>query len=567
MNNTYTPAEIKRYLNYTLKENLIKCIKPAYFSGNKDIQTVFAIIKTYYEEYNSIPSNEHLYSELSKNGSDISMKTLALMMTTEENVPEEFIKNSYRKWFGLQRQSEEISRMIDENNEGKVSSSILNEVDAILKGDQDEPDDEDALKNTPTIPVEVYPKLPRLLTEMCGNFKDVRERDLFLLAELVSLSAVFPTVSGTYSKHRLFPNLYGLIAAAAAGGKSTVIFSLKSLNEYAKRMREEYKNEIACYDPTPKKAVPLEKFLQIGGDASAAGFIRELDLNGDLGGLIFETEADALSDNSKQDWGDYTTYLRKCFQHEKISVVRKDLRTIIELPKLSVMITGTLAQMVRLIPNTENGLFSRFLYYTYKKETKWVDPSEGSEVEMNFTKYAHDIDQVISFYEGKPLTFDLTEEQWKKFNAFFPERLNLLKVYNDEDIEATLFRLGTNAFRIMMLLSILRTHENHSIFPQSIKTIECTDNDFDNTLQIINVFLKHAELISSNLSKENNVVIRKNKKEQLVDSMPREFTRGDIISKGKELKISVPTIDRILKDLIGLKKIIKLDRFSYQKTE
>jgi hypothetical protein len=566
MNNTFTPAELKRYLHYTVKENLVKSVKPEYFRDYRDIQTVYTIIKSYYEQYNSIPSNELIFSELTKNSSGISMKTLTLMMATDEVVPEDFIKNSYRKWLGLQRQSEEIMRMIDENHQCKITSAIMNEVDAILKGDKNEPDDEEPLKNTPIIPDEVFQKLPRLLKEMSANFNDVRERDSFLLAELVSLSAVFPTVSGIYFKHKLFPNLYGFVAAAAAGGKSTVIFALKSLNDYTKRMREDYKNEIATYDKKGKDySIPIEKFLQIGGNASSAGFISELENNKDLGGLIFETEADVLSDNSKQDWGDYTTYLRKCFQHEKIIVVRKDFRNIIESPKLSVLITGTLAQLVRLIPNTENGLFSRFLYYTYKKETKWLDPSEGSDVEVNFSKYAYDIDDVISFFEGNPITFNLTKEQWERFNAFFTERLSMLKVYNDSDIEATLFRLGTNAFRIMMVLSILRTHEKQSIFTQTVETIVCDDNDFNSTLQIVDVFLRHAELISNNLSKQNNIVIRKNKREELVDSMPAIFNRGDIIAKGKELKISIPTIDRILKDLIVLKKIVKMDRFSYQK--
>ena len=567
MNGTYTPLELKRYLNYAIKEDLIASLKPEYFDSNRDVMTVFAVIKTYHDKYGCIPSHEYIFDELSKNNAGISGKHLNLMLTSDEDVPEEFIKGSFKKWLGAQLQGADLSRMIDETRGGKISSNYIQQADDLLKKDELEPDDETALKNTPSIPDEVYQKLPWLLKEMTANFKDNRERDSFLLAELVTLSAVFPTISGTYFKHQLFPNLYGFVAAAAAGGKSTVIFALKGLNVYTKKMRDDYKHEMTYYDSKSKDSKPLEKFLQIGGNASAAGFISELDNNGEMGGLIFETEADALSDNSKQDWGDYTTYLRKCFQHEKISVVRKDLRTIIELPKLSVLITGTLAQLVRLIPNTENGLFSRFLYYIYKKETKWLDPSEGSEVEMNFIKYSNEIEQVISFFHDKRLIFNLNTEQWISFNAFFSERLKYLKVYNDSDIEATLFRLGTNAFRIMMVLSILRTNEKKFVFSSELKTIKCDDVDFDSTLQMIDVFIKHAELISNNLNKSDNIIIRKNKREELMDSMPQIFKRADIIAKGKEMEISIPTIDRIIKDLIGLNKISKIDRFQYQKIE
>ena len=186
---------------------------------------------------------------------------------------------------------------------------------------------------------------------------------------------------------------------------------------------------------------------------------------------------------------------------------------------------------------------------------------------MNFIKYSNEIEQVISFFHDKRLIFNLNTEQWISFNAFFSERLKYLKVYNDSDIEATLFRLGTNAFRIMMVLSILRTNEKKFVFSSELKTIKCDDVDFDSTLQMIDVFIKHAELISNNLNKSDNIIIRKNKREELMDSMPQIFKRADIIAKGKEMEISIPTIDRIIKDLIGLNKISKIDRFQYQKIE
>ena len=147
----------------------------------------------------------------------------------------------------------------------------------------------------------------------------------------------------------------------------------------------------------------------------------------------------------------------------------------------------------------------------------------------------------------------------KQFNytLFRSCQYKLALNFSNSDIEATIFRLGTNAFRVMMVLSILRTHEKQFIFSSQLNAINCDNIDFDSTLQMIDVFIKHAELISNNLNKSANIVIRKNKREKLVDSMPTVFNRGDIISKGKELKISIPTIDRILKELIALNKISK----------
>jgi len=565
MKAAYSSLELKRHLNYAIKEDHISSIKPEYFSDYKDIQTVFTIIQAYYELYYSVPPSDYIINELLKIGSSISKETLKLMLTPEENISDEFIKSTFKNWIGDQLQRHDLSERIDKVRGRIVSQDYLIEAESILERDEVQQEDEDILKSTPTIPNEVFLKLPRLLKEMTINFSDVRERDIFLLAELVSLSAVFPTVSGNYDKLLLFPNLYGFVAAAAAGGKSAVIFALKSLNAFKKRMRDDFKHEMSFYNSRTKEPKPIEKFLQIGGNASAAGFISELENNGEMGGLIFETEADALTDNSKQDWGDYTTYLRKCFQHEQISVVRKDIRTNIELPKLSVLITGTPAQLIKLIPNTENGLFSRYLYYIYRKETKWRDPSKGSDVEMNFTKYAQSIDHVIYFYEDKRPVFTLSDKQWERFNEFFKKRLETLNVFNDGDIEGILFRLGTNAFRLMMILSLLRAHENQSIFSKHLNSLTCEDSDFDITLQMIDVFMKHAELIANNLSRSANVVMKKNKYEQLLDSMPTTFTRPELLTKAASMKITKPTVGRLLRRLLSCKKLIKLDRFLYQK--
>jgi hypothetical protein len=94
-------------------------------------------------------------------------------------------------------------------------------------------------------------------------------------------------------------------------------------------------------------------------------------------GIICETEADTMSSTKKQDWGDYSSIMRAAFHHEKISVSRKTNNEFIEVnePRLAITLTGTPAQAPKLIASAEDGLFSRFLFYAYKNEIEWQDPS------------------------------------------------------------------------------------------------------------------------------------------------------------------------------------------------
>jgi len=75
--------------------------------------------------------------------------------------------------------------------------------------------------------------------------------------------------------------------------------------------------------------------------------------------------------------------------------------------------------------------------------------------------------------------------------------------------------------------------------------------------------VKHTEIVFVNLSKQENVVIKENPKELLLNFIlsQNEFKRKKVVDKGKELNISPATVDRLLKDLLANNKIIK-DNFS-----
>ena len=83
--------------------------------------------------------------------------------------------------------------------------------------------------------------------------------------------------------------------------------------------------------------------------------------------LIMESEADTLSNMLNNDWSNYSDVLRKAFHHEPISISRKIEKIFEEInqPKLSMVISGTPNQLQPLIKSKDNGLFSRFIVYSF----------------------------------------------------------------------------------------------------------------------------------------------------------------------------------------------------------
>ena len=83
----------------------------------------------------------------------------------------------------------------------------------------------------------------------------------------------------------------------------------------------------------------------------------------------------------KTDFGNYSDGLRKAFHHEPISYLRrKDNEHVdIKRPRWSVLLSGTYGQISALIPNSENGLFSRFPFYCLLRNNVWIDVFDNTE--------------------------------------------------------------------------------------------------------------------------------------------------------------------------------------------
>ena len=435
--------------------------------------------------------------------------------------------------------------------------------------DNEEPAD-DLIKSTPCIPESVYENLPLTLLECCKVFSDPRERDVFLTGALAIISGCLPNVSGEYSGSLVYPNLFSFILAPAASGKGALKFAKVLANKYhAKTLaksvqdKKDYDVKMAASKKGTRKpnltfigGLPKEpkfKVVYIPANTSNAKVIQHLEHNGGKG-IICETEADTLGQTLKNEWGSYSDMLRKAFHHETISISRKTDSEFVEVnePQLSVALSGTPKQVFGIINSAEDGLFSRFIFYVFKTDSVWLDPSpKGNPINLTtfFDKQSQRILEMVEFFEDEEMTLHLTDDQWEELNVDFKTFLEQVNTFISEDALSVVKRLGLILYRFCMVFSAIRKFESKS----RNKEIECSDVDFKTALALTKVYLEHNIMMFNNLPKQGEQGVFKSSKNKQIffDALPESFQRKEAVEMGEIFGMKARSVDSFLQTCVG----------------
>lgn len=359
----------------------------------------------------------------------------------------------------------------------------------------------------PAFPRAMYNTLPNFLLRACHPCWELgRELDVLLMALLVVLSGVFPNVGGTHGRRRMGLGLFGFIAAPAASGKGLMGWAERLVRvphrqrvEASRRARAQHEAELAEWQrqkrPGEAPAAPADQRLLFPADTSGAA-LTQLLADNDGCGIICESEADALTQANAREWGNFSTTLRKAFHHEPISVARKGPgSTEIPHPALAVLLTGTPQQVQRLMLDVENGLVSRFLFYTYTSEVVWRDMfDDGPSLDAYYDELGQELATMMALV-GEDVEVRLTPGQRQQHFAAFGAWTAATPTDQPER-HSSLHRLGLSAFRLAMLLTVLRCFEHGE---EVAGMLVCTDEDFATAMTLIDVFRQHTDHVLTSL--------------------------------------------------------------------
>lgn len=413
----------------------------------------------------------------------------------------------------------------------------------------------------PEIPAALYSTLPGFLQKAVAIATTPEEKDILLLGSITAISACFPKLFGIYDGKKVFSNLYLFITAQASAGKGRLVHCKQMVlpvhrhyKRQGKLLKQEYELLLKEYyqkkdnDPSAEKpSRPPEKMLFIPANNSTTG-VFQLLFDNEGRGLIFETEGDTLSQAFKSDYGNYSDGFRKAFHHETISYYRRTDREHVEIeqPCLSTILSGTPKQIATLIPDAENGLFSRFMFYFMNVNPTWKDVFSFS-TDNSLEDYYNDLgEKFLHLYQSlqanADIHFCLTADQEHQFNTFFGQVQETYITLKGLDYLATIRRLGLIGFRIAMIMSALRIMETGEI----TTTLVCEQRDFESAMTIVKVLVKHAAKVFSELPEAVQVPTRKNQKEKFLEALPKEFSRQDYFKVAERMNIPQKTAERYI---------------------
>jgi hypothetical protein len=439
------------------------------------------------------------------------------------------------------------------------------------------------LLSMPYLPDEIFDNLPEILKKGCAVFPDQRKKDVFLTGALSILSGCMHNVISLYNGEEIHANLYSFIVAPAATGKGALASAKALGNKYHRRLvqeseerKKQYNLELQAYKKSlasgkssseivemPEE--PPYKVLFIPANNSSARVIQHLK-EGEERGIFCETEADSMGNVLKQDWGGYSDLLRKAFHHEPISYSRKTNKEFVEInkPCLSVALAGTPGQVINLIKSSEDGLFSRFLFYTFRSENIWIRASETSNG-VNLTSYfdslSEDVQNFVDFINYKNSIYvRLTDSQWDRLNEFGENSLITLTCFFNEDLASTSKRLGLILLRLCMILTALRHFDTGEISSD----FHCLDQDFGTALTLIKIYEQHAVFMFNELPKSSTGTDKALKK--FFDLLPDKFQRKEAIELAlNKLQIKERTADGYLSKLLASKLLDNPRSGQYEK--
>lgn len=397
-------------------------------------------------------------------------------------------------------------------------------------------------------PDDVFECLPPLLAKACDSFKGQEEKELFLTGALGVLSGMMPHVQGMYFGRQVFPNLYCFIIGKYGTGKGALVWA-RDLGEATDNYREQqakesfkayheaqlhYQRQQKLYDKgklqtAPEAPVPpkhLKLYLPANSTKTA---VMQLLMENDGRGIMFETEGDTLADMLRQDYGNFSDVLRKAFHHEPVSYYRRADNEDVKInhPSLSVVLSGTEDQLRKLIPSIDNGLFSRFCFYVLQSDAPFNNPFSTETAELGYY-FGVLSDAFLRMYKKleartEPVQFVLQPHQQALFVSMFAKMKTELR-HVGNDLDGTVNRLGLIAYRIAMVLTVIRFST-----ASNIDTLTCTDADFNNAMLIAEHLLNYSMHVYETLTVKQPLVLAQDEKQEKIAECCRQYKMGMVL--------------------------------------
>ena len=469
----------------------------------------------------------------------------------------------------------------------------------------------------PCFPVYPWPPFLQQVVD-CGD--SPAQRDILLLGAITVFGATLNRlVNFTYGRKKKYPCLQTFIVAPPASGKGALTWVRRLAEPIHDDLLEDYKQKMKAFKAEkarresmgrekasiPEPEQPRMKMFLITGDNSGTGILENLmDANGT--GLICETEADTVSTAIGTDYGHWSDTLRKSFDHERLAYNRRTNHEYRECKRsyLSILLSGTPEQVKPLIPSTENGLFSRQVFYCMPPIDEWTDQFNLSETDydsvfnlwgQHWKRFLDNLSVHVS-----SICLELSPQQIHTFNLRLSRLFGRAGAAHGSTMKSTVARIAINLCRMMSVVALLRScdallptgkangtlaydgftrllagcpglspspcvpRENvrDGVIPHFLLRI--SEDDFQAILSLAEPLYLHACHILSLLPAVETVKQPVRPQSTFFNRLPDQFTRQEAVEEAQRCGITLNTLDSMLKRMTDKGVLVKTHRGEYE---
>ena len=316
---------------------------------------------------------------------------------------------------------------------------------------------------------------PRMLRQIMAFGQSREQRDVLLLGGLTTLGAsLAQTLRFLYGGKWFFSSLQTFVVAPPASGKGVLAWTRMLVQPIHDEIRatvaeemKRYKKEMTSFNSLGREKakaeepeMPLNRMFIFSGNNTGTGILQNIIDSGGVG-IICETEADMVSNSIASDYGHWSEVIRSSFDHDPLSYNRRTDREYRELrhSHLSVLISGTPGQVKPLIPSSENGLFSRQMFYYMPRVLHWINQFslQRTDTSLEFQKLGKDwIAHLREIQKLGVISLRLTDAQIVSFNEVFQTLFERSRKGTGNEMNSSVVRMAINIGRILSIVALLR---------------------------------------------------------------------------------------------------------------
>ena len=476
--------------------------------------------------------------------------------------------------------------------------------------------DDDGVVVPCALPDAMMQCLPQMMSEPLSLYDDADIRTMLLMAMMPTLGSAMSNVRVRHGQRLYSLGMMNICVGPSASGKGSVgdVASLVDgindiiCRESAQAMADHRKrhkrygrltsqltyaakgdvanlidvNDIA--EEVDEPQAPLRRMHKLPSKTTAANYYRLLYANGDNISYLHIPELAEMTAANRGAFGDFMYILLAAQNEESLHTARKTDDEDYHIPhtRLALAATGTMSSVREFIPNLEDGLSTRFLYHNLPAKDTVRDEMDEAMAEAFRDVYTYhrsrltEIWSALRQFDGKPdeelPRLIISDEQCKLIDEYYRQMVSFVALaLPDKDLRAPILRSRLNLYRMLMIVAVLRRHEEmgsaEELFAEKLFTV--AEADLRWGLAYIFYTLMQTSTIYDRLrreEKEEEVKRAYISALAFLQMLPKQFTTAEAIRLGEECGLKQNGIAKKLARLTKEFYIAKIRQGVFVKT-